>query len=218
MTGTNPESQPETAQSPWERLLRQTEAFAAQQAAVRWWRHAHDGVMPDGYDPSSIAAQALSEVLQQREPTPSSHLTDAQILQLQNQLERLVCKIVDRLRHRKENFLLRNEPDLAPVFIDDGEPVSIIETIPDPSPNPAQTLLQNEHTAEVNLRQDRFEASLTKDRPLKILFANLRRGFSAPRVLARKLKITTEAVHNLKKRLKRKWDRFANHEETANHR
>jgi hypothetical protein len=202
-------------QDTWNRLLKQTELFAAGQAAVRWWRHAHDGVMPDGYDPSSIAAQAVTDLLQNRRVNKDQNLTEDQIRQIQNELERLVCQIVDRLRHRKENSLLCNEPDLATVFTDDGESVRIVETIPDPSPNPAETFLHAERAAEVEHRQNQFEATLAKDRPLKTLFGSFRRGLSTPRALARKLKTTTRAIDNLQKRLKRKWTQFVNHQACA---
>jgi hypothetical protein len=56
-----------------------------------------------------------------------------------------------------------NEPDMSPVTTDDGEDIRLIETIPDPSPNPAQILLHNEHTAEVDHIQNAFEA--TSPRP-----------------------------------------------------
>jgi len=214
---TEPNLQPPQPQEQdtWDRLLKQTELFAAGQAAVRWWRHAHDGVMPDGYDPNSIAAQAVTDLLQNRKVNKDENLTEPQICQIQNELERLVCLIVDRLRHRKENSLLCNEPDLARVITDDDEAISIIETIPDPSPNPAETLLLAERAAEVEHRQNQFEATLAKDRPLKTLFASFRRGLSTPRVLARKLKTTTRAIDNLQKRLKRKWTQFVNHKACA---
>jgi len=99
-------AQPPEQDDTWDRLLKQTELFAAGQAAVRWWRHAHDGVMPDGYDPNSIAAQAVTDLLQNRKVSKDENLTEAQICQVQNELERLVCLIVDRLWHRKENSLL----------------------------------------------------------------------------------------------------------------
>jgi hypothetical protein len=100
---------------------------------------------------------------------------------------------------------------MSPVTTDDGEDIRLIETIPDPSPTPAQVLLDKEHAAVVDHRQNQFEASLAKDRPLKTLFRSFRRGLSTPRALARKLKTTTRAIDNLQKRLKRKWTRFVNH-------
>jgi hypothetical protein len=83
-----------------------------------------------------------------------------------------------------------NEPDMSPVTTDDGEDIRLIETIPDPSPNPAQILLHNEHTAEVDHIQNAFEASLAKDRPLMSLFASFRRRLTTPRALAWKLRRT----------------------------
>ena len=198
-------------QDTWDRLLKQTELFAAEQAAVRWWRHAHDGVMPDGYDPSSIAAQAVTDLLKNRRPPIDQNLSEDQIRQIQNELEYLVRKLVDRLRHRKENSLVCNEPDMSPVTTDDGEDIRLIETLPDPSPTPAQVLLDKEHTAEVEQVQQQFAASLGKDRPLKTLFQHLCTGVSAPRVLAAKLKRTPRSIDSRLKRLRRKFQHFVKH-------
>jgi len=67
MSGANPQP-PQAPQDTWDRLLKQTELFAAGQVAVRWWRHAHDGAMPDGYEPSSIAAQAVTDLTKDDHP------------------------------------------------------------------------------------------------------------------------------------------------------
>ena len=106
MTGPSPPANQQPPQDTWDRLLKQTETFAAQQAAVRWWRHAHDGVMPDGYDPSSIAAQALTDLLQRRKPATGRDLTEAEILHIQSELEYLVRKIVDRRNVPRNRTLL----------------------------------------------------------------------------------------------------------------
>src|SRR5204863_7284876 len=78
--------------------------------------------------------------------------TDTSPLSLHDALPicRLVWRHIDRLHHRSENLLLRNEADLAPVYIDDGEVCSFIETIPAPEGNPRS----EEHTSELQSRRD----------------------------------------------------------------
>ena len=97
---------------------------------------------------------------------------------------------------------------MSPVTTDDGETVRLIETLPDPSPNPAQVLLDKEHTKEVEQVQQQFAPSLGKDRPLKTLFQHLCTGVSAPKVLAGKLKRTPRTIDSRLKRLRRKFFQF----------
>ena len=86
---------------------------------------------PHGYDPSSIAAQAILDILKTlppqsregerpREPHIPDMLTNP-LLQTQTgcpnnlaeAIQRRVRQHVNRLHHLKENFVTRNEPDLA---------------------------------------------------------------------------------------------------------
>jgi hypothetical protein len=122
---------------PWEYLLQKTILYAATHV-TRWhWRGSPDGVLPDGFDPQSIASQAIADFLRES-PTvgaippvcPSN--VQFQIDDIQRDLERRVRRHVNRLYHRSENRLLRNEPDLIPHTLDDGEAVSVIDLIPVP--------------------------------------------------------------------------------------
>src|SRR5205085_11384255 len=100
------------------------------------------GVLPSGFDPSSIAAQAIFDLLsngtspdlftaatapRSDAASPlSSPVRASPILSetaLRRALERRVRLIVNRLHHRAENRLLRNEPALSPTTLDDGDSV-----------------------------------------------------------------------------------------------
>jgi len=43
----------------WEAVFQQTLSFAEYQVARLSWRHKFGGILPGGFDPSSIAAQAI---------------------------------------------------------------------------------------------------------------------------------------------------------------
>src|SRR4051812_17811828 len=94
----------------WPRLLLSTIAFAHSQLSRFYWRSSRTGVLPDGYDASSIAAQAFLQFFLHSE---GRHSRDPSVVSWT--LRRYVLREVNRLRHLKENRLLRNEPDLARV-------------------------------------------------------------------------------------------------------
>src|ERR1051325_3578905 len=165
---------PELAETPpgqpWELLINGARAFASQHLHRRRWRGAFGGVRPDGYAADSIAAEAVAEVWKRPRKAPVEFHTAA------DELRRLVSKHVDRLRHRKENSLLRNEADLALVLTDDGELISLLESLPAPEAGPAETLIRREDAAQAG----QFRASLGRERRLKTLFDLLSAGITRP--------------------------------------
>ena len=50
----------------WQALLNHATLYATQQVNRLRWRRKFGGVLPDGYDPESIAAQAVADLLQQQ--------------------------------------------------------------------------------------------------------------------------------------------------------
>jgi hypothetical protein len=179
-------------------LINGARAFASQQLHRRRWRGAFGGVLPDGYDADSIAAEAVAEVWKRPRKAPVEFHTAA------DELRRLVSKHVDRLRHRKENSLLRNEADLALVLTDDGELISLIESLPAPETGPAETLIRQQ-----DAEAGQFRASLGKERRLKTLFDLLSAGITRRKALARKLRLRVRTVENLRKCLGRRWAAFS---------
>ena len=188
----------------WILLLHQTRIFAQDHINRRLWRGDPGGVLPDGHDAHSIAAQALTDFCQENNHPPGREPTDAEVPAILCDLQQRVRRHVDRLHHRKENFLLRNEPDLARVFTDDGEAVSPIELLPAPEPTGLQALLRKEDEAEVR----QFKAFLGRERRLKTLFDSLCDGFRKPKALAGKLKLKVQTIKSLLKQLRRRWARF----------
>ena len=219
--------------------------------------------MPDGYDASTVAAEAVTEFLRdiqsqtdslapsstydqelhhrcnlwsapssfsplpsvQMSPSgdgqgegfhvsPTHHqtlnpdLSELTFQQLQQELRQRVCRIVNRLRHRKENLLLRNDADLAPVIIDDGESIGVLEAIPSSEPGPPEILIQKEEAGELDQTKERFNRFLGADQLLKDLFACLCDGTSKRAAIARKLRLSASAVKNCQKRLARRLDEF----------
>src|SRR5439155_9808083 len=53
-----------------------------------------------------------------------------------------VRTLVNRSHHRKENSLLSNEPDLAPILSQDGETVSLVDVMPAPQPGEEERHIQ----------------------------------------------------------------------------
>src|SRR5258708_269097 len=112
----------------WEVLLHHTILYAAGHVRRWYWRGSLGGVPPDGFDPNSLASEAIAEFLQDSGQQPE--LIQLPIIEIQRDLERRVRRHINRLHHRSENRLIRNEPDLAPLALGDGEFASIIETFP----------------------------------------------------------------------------------------
>jgi len=204
MTGDNATLPGSTPAQIWIFLFHQTRIFAADHVNRRLWRGDPGGVLPDGHDAHNIAAQALADFYKDANHQPAHLPTPAEIPAILRDLQQRVRRHVDRLYHRKENFILRNEPDLARVFTDDGLPISPIELLPAPDPTGLQALLRKEDDAEVQ----QFRAFLGKERRLKTLFDSLCDGFRKPKALAGKLKIKIQTIKNLLIQLRRKWAQF----------
>jgi hypothetical protein len=219
------------AEENWEQLLKQTALFAAEQINRLRWRGARGGLLPEGYDPNSLAAEALAQLLSLAPADPKGRIEATAANAPRNTLDepvdrglrtvdrglrtvdrglwtaktlhRLVRRQINRLHHRKERSLLRNAEDFSPVLTDDGEPLGLLEALPAPDADPLEILLQKESAAELEQFKDRFSASLGKERGLMRAFECLCAGIWQPKALARKLKIQAHTIENLRKRLRR---------------
>src|SRR5207249_4949441 len=151
--------------------LKQTKRFARRQMKRYFWRgEEKGGLLPDGYDPGSIAGEAVAEFLNELS-TFNPQLANLNHEQVRRGLRRRAHHLIDRLRHRTENRLFRNEEDLAPFMTDDGETIVVWELIPAPDATPLEELLYKEECAEVEKLKDEFIVFLGKDRLLKNVFA-----------------------------------------------
>src|SRR5205814_1266697 len=102
----------------WEFLLPRAHLYPAGHIS-RWHHRGSLGcVLPDGFDPNSLASEAIAEFL--HKSARQSELLDWTITEIQRDLERRVRRHINRLHHRSENRLVRNEPDLVPFTLDDG--------------------------------------------------------------------------------------------------
>ena len=78
-------------------LLKPTEYFANAEIHGYCGREGFGGVLPEGYDANSIAAEAVVELL--REQTESDLVLHAELLE--KDLKKRARKIINRLHHRK---------------------------------------------------------------------------------------------------------------------
>src|SRR6266436_6752351 len=92
----------------WERLLKATEMFAKQQIRRRWWRGRKGGVLPEGQDASSIAAEVAIKLLSGKGRLAPGWTRE----RLQKELNRLASNEIRRLYGLKETKLMRNEWDI----------------------------------------------------------------------------------------------------------
>jgi hypothetical protein len=193
----------------WEILLRQTICFAEYQVNRLQWRGQFGGVLPEGYDPNSSAAQAIIEFL------GSGQNDKLHTEEIRREINHLVLRHVTRLHHLKENWLLSNKDFMAPVFDTDDDPVSSLEFIPAPEARPDQSLIERESTAEHQLFKSRFSIFLGKDRRLQRLFEFHCDGIARPQLIAARLRLSLATVKSLKKRLKHKWTAYSDSKSPA---
>src|SRR6267142_2993606 len=190
----------------WELLFNQTVLYATGHVDRWLWRGSIGGVLPEGHDPNSIAAQAVADLLEH--PRRPGSRSNPGLLEFRRELERLVRKQVNRLHHRSENRLLRNEPDLALVTLDDGEAVSITELVPEPSRQPDEALIEKESLIRFGRFKLFFSVFLGRDRRVLRLFNLFCDGLWRPEDLASSLKLRPSAIKNLRRRFLRKWAQF----------
>ncbi len=241
----------------WEWLLKDAERYAAGHISEFRWRGAKGGVLPGGFDASSLAAEAVLELFQPwesrtdqtvvgncflsddshdflpasplkprvAESAPDDHehehaLEEAlkaapealrmpsgwesDCRKLREELHHRVRRQVNRLWHLKERLIMHNVEDLAPVQILGGETVSRDEAIPDPEPNPHESLNDQETRAQNQQRQEQFHAFLAKEPGLQSLYAALCAGIYHRHDLARTFKVKIPVIDNRMKRLRRR--------------
>ena len=204
----------------WEIVFQQTLAFAEYQVARLRWRHQFHGLLPGGFDPNSIAAQAIMDFLRSPVPPevcpPPRSGARAGLDPILWQVKRLVLKHVTRLHHLKENWLVSSEADFARVHDQDGELVSPLDLLPAPDVQPDEALIRKESLIEYHQLKFRFEVFLAKERQLITLFELNCEGISKPQTLAAHLKLGVRIIESLQKRLRREWLVFSHLRPPAN--
>ncbi len=190
----------------WGIALRKAERFAKKDIH---WHIDHGGsedVLPDGYDVSSIAAEAVAGLLQKIARRPSSAPPSLQ--ELLQDLQKRVRRLVNRLYHRKEMEILHIEADLDPIITDDGENLSVLEAAPAPGLDPSEELIQKEEQGEFEQLKEQFHRFLGQDQLLQDLFGCLCAGILKRAAIARKLGLTPKLVTYAQKRLARRAAEF----------
>ena len=134
---------------------------------------------------------------------------ESECRKLQEDLHHRVRRQVNRLWHLKERLILHNVDDLAPVHAEDGQSMSVLETLPALDPGPQESLIDDEERANATRLQEQFHAFLAKERALQSLYACLCAGVSRHKDLARKLKVSTRVINNRLRRLRRRAAEFS---------
>jgi len=215
----------------WEEIFHEALLFAEYQVRRCLWRGRKGGLLPEGFDANSIAAQAIMEFLETGEsitvPGTVKQLSHLDTIPPNNrstalpkhrpsavnpalrEIKRLILKQVTRLHHLKENFLVSNDADLCLVRSSDGEWKSPVELVPSPGVQPDEALIRKESFLEFEKLKLRFEMFLGKESRLIRLLGLNYDGIHRPQQLAARLKLRRRTVENLQQKLQRRWLRFS---------
>ena len=104
----SPELQRAFERENWAKLSKEAFSYARRLVSYRWWRGSSEGVLPEGYDPESIANEAVAELFNGKCRLKPDYKRE----ELGYELRRLVYNQVHRFQRRKETLLVRNEVDL----------------------------------------------------------------------------------------------------------
>jgi hypothetical protein len=162
----------------WEFLLRRTTIFATRLVSCFCWRGSVGGILPEGYDPTSVAAQAVAEWLQNAPDRANDDLQQFPLTQTCRDLEYLVRKQIHELRYRMENVLVCNEEDQVTNFLEDGEIPRLTESAPAPEANPSEMAVECEADVDVDVCQPSFEWYLRADTTVQVVLRNTFHKFS----------------------------------------
>jgi hypothetical protein len=181
-------------------LLRQTKYFASAEIHGYCWRDRFGGVLPGGYDASSIAAEAVAELFTEQQE--NGLVVEPHLLEID--LKKRARKIINRLHHRMENRIMRNTDDLVPFLTDDGETISVVEKVPGPDRTSLESLIEREDASRFEDFKARVREALAGERVLLKLFDCFCAGISKPKDQARQLKLPVRHMQDLQRRLRRK--------------
>jgi hypothetical protein len=185
----------------WPSITRSLIHFAQNQINRRRWRHLEGGVLPEGFDAESIAAEAILQFFIGRNANRWRNPS-----RMNYRLQRLVLRQVNRLYHLKENRLLSNEPDLARSYDFDGDPVSPTELVPDPGARPDQTAAASDDRVAQDALIATFRISLGRHRKLRACFDLLQDGDVNASFIASRLNLSLPKARKLKTRVLRLWN------------
>jgi len=188
-------------------LLQNAEKFARKEVNAQKWRGAKGGVLPQGYDAHTIAAEAVAAVI--RDFVSGRAPAHCSLTGIIEDLRTRVRIVVNRLHHRRETSLLSNAADLAPVPTEAGAAESVLEPLPTSDLGPSEELLGKEEGKEMDQVMAEFNHFLGQDQVLKDLFECLCAGITKRAAIARKLHLTPKLVTYARKRLHRRLVEFS---------
>jgi len=181
----------------WKTLLKETEMFAKGQIRRRWWRGRKGGVIPEGQDANSIAAEVAIKLLSGKGRLAPGWTRE----RLQKELNRLASNEIRRLYGLKETELMRNEWDiLRPT--PEGKLRSIFDRMQGSAGGGELVDKKQEAAREGDRRK--LESKLGRDERAKGVLNCLYCGVRKRRHIAAKLGIDVKAVTAARKRLERK--------------
>ncbi len=181
----------------WKTLLKATEMFAKGQIRRRWWRGRKGGVLPEGQDASSIAAEVTIKLLSGKGRLAPVWTRE----RLQNELNRLASNEIRRLYGLKETKLMRNEWDILRPS-PEGKLRSIFEGMR--ATGGGGELVDKKQEAAREGDRRKLESKLGRDERAKGVLNCLYSGVRKRRHIAAKLGIDVKAVTAARKRLERK--------------
>ena len=190
----------------WGALLRYMTRVAQEEARRRRWRGARDGLLPEGYDPESIASEVAAVVLAGRCRLAPGWTWE----RLKREVGRLTRQEVRRLRKLAEASAVRSEWEVkAPGT--DGEVRSVFDKMEGTIPGADEELAQREEERERERVRARLEEALNGDRMAREVLGCLCDGVVRRREIAARLGVGVAAVTAARKRVerwvRRQWNR-----------
>ena len=187
----------------WAKLSKEAFWYARRLVSYRWWRGNSNGVLPEGYDPESIANEAVAELFNGKCQLKPDYKPE----ELRYELRRLVYNQVHRFNRRKETWLVRSEVDLTPAPLrEQGR--SILDELPGTDEWPDAQAIRNEGRLIIRRFIGEFSAFLWEEQDLRNLFECICGAFEKREEIARQLGVEVQVVTNARKRLDRRLDEF----------
>jgi len=183
----------------WERLLRELIRFARQEIRRRWWRGERSGVLPEGYDANSVAAEVITRALQGKVRLAPGWTRERLLATLQ----RKVSHEVRRLHKLIEAGAVRSEWEVLSAG-PNGEATSVFAWMRGRVNGMDAARLQARDQARQRAESQIAERLEGEDE--RKLFSCLRTGVVKRREIASRLGMSVTAVTNCRKRLNRKLD------------
>jgi len=206
MAELGPELRAELGREDWQLLFDRVVRIAEAQSNWLRWRGSKEGVMPDGNEAKSIANEAIGELFAGNCRLGMPYTRE----ELEKEFERLVHQQVDRLHRRKENVVLRNIPDLAPLPAnEDGEELSMLELMAASGPRADEETSENEQSGLLAKFREEARAYLRPDKEAQAVFECICDEVTKRSKIAARLGLDGLQVKNAHKRMKRMLKSYA---------